>query len=96
VHRNCQRDAGLFLTHGQHAIADVLAPHADYVTTALSGVDPEREREPRLAADRVARLVLRDLGLGPCGMPIGLPNLWQPHSGCGVRLDHFHVHGKLA
>src|SRR5262249_11213608 len=65
VHRNRQRDAGLFLPHREHAALDVLAAHADHVGAPLYGIEQEREREARLRADWMMRLELRDLFLGP-------------------------------
>src|SRR5262245_17920174 len=44
---------------------DVLPSHPDHVAAPLRGVEQERKREPRLAADWVMRLELRDLGIGP-------------------------------
>jgi hypothetical protein len=45
--------AGLALAHRQEAAADMLAPHSDDVAAALSGVEQEREGEPRPRPDRV-------------------------------------------
>src|SRR5262249_19569219 len=45
----------------------VLAPHADDVAPALCGVEQQREREPRLRADGMMRLELRDLLFVPRG-----------------------------
>src|SRR5262245_65143270 len=64
MHRDRQRDAGLLLLHREHAVANVLPSHADHIGAPLSGVEQQREREPRLAADRMMRLELRDLVLG--------------------------------
>src|SRR5215472_15275994 len=62
---NRQRRAGLRLTDGQHAIADMLPPDAHHITAALRRVQYERKRQAWLGADRPARLELRDLRLGP-------------------------------
>jgi hypothetical protein len=43
----------------------VLCPHADDVATALSGIEQERERQPRAGSYGMASLKLRDLGIGP-------------------------------
>ena len=67
MHRDRQLDAGLLLLDRQHArpLADVLAPHADDIAAPLCGVEQQREREARLGADRMMRLELRDLVVGP-------------------------------
>ena len=44
---------------------DVLAAHADDIAAPLRGVEQQRQREARLGADRMMRLELRDLVLGP-------------------------------
>src|SRR6516225_41700 len=65
MHGDGKGRAGLLLLHREHAVLDVLAAHADYVAAPLRGVEQERERESRLAADGMMRLELRDLVFGP-------------------------------
>ena len=65
MHRDRQRDAGLLLFHRQHAVADMLAAHAHHIAAPLRRVEQQCEREARLGADRMMRLELRDLVIGP-------------------------------
>src|SRR5262245_55572372 len=65
MHGNGQGRAGLFLLYGEHALANVLAAHAQDIAAPLCGVEQQREREARLRADRMMRLKLRDLFLAP-------------------------------
>ena len=69
INRNQKLNAGLALLDVQGwpvlCLADVLPPHADHVAAPLCGVEQQRERETRLAADRMMRLELRDLVVGP-------------------------------
>ena len=51
MHRDRQRDAGLLLFQREHAVADVLAAHADDIAAPLRGVEQQRQRETRLGAD---------------------------------------------
>ena len=64
---------GLPLVEDQHAIladhVDVLPSEPYDVTAALAGVEQQREREARLAADRMLRLEALDLRLGPVRIP---------------------------
>ena len=69
MHRDRQRDAGLLLFHRQHAVLDVLAANANHIGATLRGVEQQRERKSRLGANRMMRLELRDLVIGPtCGI----------------------------
>src|SRR5262249_9858846 len=65
MHRDSQGGTSLLLAHGQHAIANVLASDADHVAAPLCRVESERHCGPRFRADRMVRLELRDLVLGP-------------------------------
>jgi membrane fusion protein, heavy metal efflux system len=65
MHRDRQRDAGLLLFHREHAVADVLAAHLDDIAAPLRRVEQQRQREARLAADRMMCLELRDLVVSP-------------------------------
>ena len=69
INRKQKLNAGLLLLDVQGwpvmRLADVLPPHADHVGAPLRGMEQEREREARLGADRVMRLELRDLVVGP-------------------------------
>src|SRR5262249_30388478 len=69
VHRNGEPRAGLLLRDAEHAVLDVLPPHANDVAAPLRSVKPEPERKASLAADRIRRLELRNLVLGPGVMP---------------------------
>jgi hypothetical protein len=60
------------LPHGEHAIADVLTADADDVAAPLCGVEPERERQPCLRADRMTCLKRGDLVLTPSVMTVRL------------------------
>jgi hypothetical protein len=53
------------LLHHEHAVADVLPPHADHIRASLCSVEQQREREARLATDGMVRLKLRNLVIGP-------------------------------
>src|SRR5271167_2824913 len=61
MHRQDERNASLLLGDVKLAVANVLAAHADYVTAALHGIAAERKRQPRLGANGMVRLVLRNL-----------------------------------
>ena len=65
MHRDCQRDASLFLLHREYAVADMLPPYLYDITTPLRRVEQQCEREARLRPDRMMRLELRNLVLGP-------------------------------
>src|SRR6266540_1055099 len=55
VHRDGELGAGLALLQVQNAVADMLAAHVDDIAATLRGVEQQREREPRLASDRMVR-----------------------------------------
>src|SRR5262249_18671589 len=57
--------AGLLLAHGDALALHVLPAHANDVAAPLAGVERKRQCEPRLAAERMTRLELRDLILAP-------------------------------
>jgi hypothetical protein len=67
MHWNGELGAGLFLLDVQNAVANVLAAHANNVAPTLRGVEQQREREPRLASDRMVELELCDLVFAPRG-----------------------------
>src|SRR6516162_9511568 len=56
---------GLSLIDGEHAIVDMMRAHLDHVAATLAGIEDQPEGQPRLAADRMRRLELRDLGFRP-------------------------------
>src|SRR5215471_2576003 len=70
MHRDRERLVGFLLLHMQPAVADMLPPHLDDIASALRGV--EQQREPRLRADWMMRLELRDLGVGPAMESVAL------------------------
>src|SRR5262245_39214857 len=65
MHRDCERRVRFLLLHVQRAVLDVLPSHADHIAAPLAGIEQQREREAWLRADRMMRLELRDLFLGP-------------------------------
>src|SRR5262249_33080757 len=69
----------LLLLHVQNAVADVLRPHPDNVTTSLPAIEQKRERQSRPGSDGMVPLELRDLGIRPtvktCGSDADGPYL---------------------
>jgi hypothetical protein len=45
MHGDGQGRGGLFLLYGKHAVANVLAAHAQDIAAPLCGVEQQRERE---------------------------------------------------
>src|SRR5262245_36931739 len=83
MHRDRQLGAGLDLPHRQDAVADMLAAHADYVGSALAGIEQERKSESGLAADRMPLLELGNFGIGPAVKSVR------------VHPDAFNVTGRI-
>lgn len=54
-----------FLTYCEHAITDVLTAHPNHVAAALTRVEQERQREPRLRSYLVLGLELGNVVLAP-------------------------------
>ena len=69
IDRNQKLFAGLALLDVQDRpvgrLADVLPPHTDDIASPLRRVEQKRHRQPRLRTDRMMRLVLLDLRIGP-------------------------------
>ena len=70
MNRNQKLNTGLALLDVQGwpvvCLADVLPSHAHHIRRAVwARVEQQCEREARLAADRMMRLELRDLVVGP-------------------------------
>ena len=72
---NRQRRAGLLLTHGKHAITDMLPANLHHVAPALCREETERKRQTRFGADGMVRLECGNLVLAPGVVPVGLRQL---------------------
>src|SRR5262249_49101634 len=55
----------LLLTNGNRALAYMLAAHPNHIASPLCRVQQQRKSEARLRADRMPRLILRNLCFGP-------------------------------
>ena len=66
MQRDRQRLAGLLLADVDHAIAHLRPAHAKNIAAPLGRVEEQRERQPRLAADRVPALKGENVVFGPC------------------------------
>jgi hypothetical protein len=87
MHRDHQRYPGLLLRHGDLVAPDVLPTHVDHIAAPLRGVEHQRQSRTRLGTNRMARLELSDLLLGPEVKAIGvLAILFQADS--RVCRDH--------
>src|SRR5262249_52958977 len=56
---------GLALIDGEHAVVDMMRTHLDHVAATLAGIEDQPEGQPRLTANGVVRLELRDLSFRP-------------------------------
>ena len=69
INRNQKLNTGLALLDVNgwpvRCLADVLPSHANDIRAPLKRVEQQCKRETRLTADRMIRLVLRDLVVGP-------------------------------
>ena len=72
------RTALLFAEH-QFAVALHLRPEPDGVAAPHPSIEQEIERQPRLGANRMACLIARRIGLGPCRNSVGIVALQIRH-----------------
>src|SRR5262249_3137092 len=79
VNWNGDLDPCLLLLDCQNPVTDVLLSHPHHITTTLSCVKQQREREACLCADPVLRLELRDVVFAP-SLEASRFNLDSPHA----------------
>src|SRR5262245_52429302 len=68
MYRDGELGPGLFLLDRENAIADVLRSHPNDVTTALPGIEQERQRQTRARSYGIMLLELTDLIIRPAMM----------------------------